>query len=68
MIAAPEQAGPIALVQEKVMYEFADPRLEALPVGQKMLIRMGPENAKKVKARLREIRALVADRSIANPR
>ena len=60
MIAAPEQAGPIALVQEKVMYEFADPRLEALPVGQKMLIRMGPENAKKVKARLREIRALVA--------
>jgi hypothetical protein len=63
MIAAPEPAGPIALVQEKVMYEFADPKLESLPVGQKMLLRMGPENARKVKAKLREIRALVATRN-----
>jgi hypothetical protein len=62
MVAAPEPAGPIALVQEKVMYEFADPKLESLPVGQKMLLRMGPENAKKVKAKLGEIRALVAER------
>jgi len=60
MIATPEHDAPIALVQEKVMYQFADPKLEALPVGQKMLLRMGTENARKVKAKLREIRGLVA--------
>jgi hypothetical protein len=47
-------------VQPKVLYEFADPALEALPSGQKILLRMGPENAARVKAKLREIRALVA--------
>jgi hypothetical protein len=62
MIATPEPAGTIALVQEKVMYEFADPKLEALPLGQKFLLRMGPENARRVKAKLGEIRAQVAGR------
>jgi hypothetical protein len=39
-----------------VFYEFADAELEALPAGQKILIRIGPANAAKVKAKLREIR------------
>jgi hypothetical protein len=44
-----------------VLYEFADPVLEASSAGQKILIRMGRENAVQVKAKLREIRgALVA--------
>lgn len=60
MIATREPAGPIALVQPKVLYEYANPELEALPAGQKIMLRMGPENAKRVKAKLREIRALVA--------
>jgi len=41
------------------MYLYADPKLEELSAGQRTLLRMGPENAAIVKARLRELRALV---------
>ena len=41
------------------MYTFADPTLEALPAGQKLLIRMGPENAAAIEAKLTELRAAV---------
>ncbi|HYC37683.1 MAG TPA: DUF3014 domain-containing protein [Usitatibacter sp.] len=57
LLEAPEPAGPIALAQPKVLYEYADPGLESRSAGQKVLIRMGPENAGRVKAKLREIRA-----------
>jgi hypothetical protein len=39
-----------------VLYEFADPELEARSAGQKLLLRMGPANAARVKSRLREFR------------
>lgn len=57
LLATPEVEGPIRLVQPRVFYEFADPELEALSAGQKLLIRMGPENAAVVKRKLRELRA-----------
>jgi len=57
LLAAPEPTRPIELVRPKVFYEFADDRLEALSAGQKLLIRIGPENAARVKAVLREYRA-----------
>lgn len=61
LLAAPEPKGPILLAQPKVMYEFADPALEELSAGQKIMIRMGPENAARIKAKLKEIReALVS--------
>jgi hypothetical protein len=47
---------PIDLTQPKVLYEFADPSLEQRSAGQKMLIRMGPVNESRVKAKLRDIR------------
>ena len=56
LLATPEPQGPIALVQPAVQYEFADPNLEALSAGQKILVRMGPDNARAVKAKLREVR------------
>lgn len=56
LLAAPEIKGPITLTQPKVLYEFADPALRDLSAGQKMLVRMGPENEAKVKAKLREIK------------
>ncbi|MEJ2700374.1 MAG: DUF3014 domain-containing protein, partial [Desulfuromonadales bacterium] len=56
LLAAPEVQGPIRVVRPSVRYKFADPDLEALSAGQKILIRMGPDNAAKVKAKLREIR------------
>ncbi|HSG87816.1 MAG TPA: DUF3014 domain-containing protein [Pseudomonadales bacterium] len=59
LLATPEVNGDIELKQPSVMYEFADPRLQALLPAQKVLIRMGPANAAKVRARLREMRALL---------
>ena len=60
LLATPEVKGPIVLTTPKVMHEFADPELEARSAGQKILIRMGAENAARVKAKLRELRAQVA--------
>ena len=60
MIATPSMPGQLKLAQPKVLYEYADENLEALPSGQKILLRMGPENAARVKVKLAEIRKLVA--------
>lgn len=56
LLATPEIEGPLHLVQPRVLYEFADPQLEYLSAGQKILLRMGRANELKVKAKLREIR------------
>lgn len=56
LLAAPEVEQPLAVTQSKVLYEFADPDLEGRSAGQKILLRMGGENAAVVKAKLREIR------------
>jgi len=57
LLATPQLTGPIDLVRPNVMYEFADPALEARPAGQKLMIRLGPENATVIKAKLTELRA-----------
>lgn len=62
LLAAPEPHGPIALTQPKVLYEFADPDLEGLSAGQKIMIRMGRENEAKVKKKLRAIRSALTKR------
>jgi Protein of unknown function (DUF3014) len=59
LLATPQPAAPIQLVRPNVMYTFADPALESRPAGQKLLIRMGPENAAAVKAKLTELRAAI---------
>jgi hypothetical protein len=56
LLATPEVEGPIRLARPNVLYEYADPALEKLSTGQKALLRMGPENAAAVKAKLREFR------------
>ena len=56
LLATPTVKEPIELVRPKVLYEFEDPELEDLSAGHKMMIRIGPENAAAVKAKLREIR------------
>jgi Protein of unknown function (DUF3014) len=71
LLTTPEPAGPLAVkltdvkgevasTQPWTRYEFADPQLEALPAGSKALLRMGPDNARKLKAKLREFRAAIA--------
>ena len=56
LLAAPDVQGPVKLIQPSVMYQFADPELEALSAGQKIMVRMGSENAARIKAKLKEIR------------
>jgi hypothetical protein len=56
LLAAPEVKDSLQVVQPKVLYQYADPELEARSAGQKIMIRMGNDNAAKVKAKLQEIR------------
>lgn len=56
LLESPEIKGPVRLIRPKVFYQFADPDLEALSAGQKIMIRIGPENADMTKAVLRELR------------
>lgn len=60
LLATPELAGPIPLERPSVMYRFADPALEARSAGQKLLLRMGPDNAARLKEKLRAIRERIA--------
>ncbi|MAT65542.1 MAG: hypothetical protein CMN57_07835 [Gammaproteobacteria bacterium] len=57
LLATPEVSDPVRLTRPHVLYQYADPELESLSAGQKTLIRMGADNARRVKAKLREIRA-----------
>jgi hypothetical protein len=70
LLATPEPTGPLAvqLVEVKgsvpstrpwVRYEFADPELEARSAGQKILLRVGNEQQRRLKAKLADIRRLV---------
>lgn len=60
LLLAPEIDPPIALVQPKVVYRYADPELESLTAGEKIMVRIGPGNARRVKERLRAIRQRLA--------
>ncbi len=41
------------------LYVFDDPSLESRTAGQKILLRVGPDHAKRLKAKLTEVRALL---------
>jgi len=51
-----EVKGPIPVLRPWLRYEFADPKLESLPAGQKILLRMGPAHQKRLQAKLTEVR------------
>lgn len=59
LLATPEPDGPLRLVKPEAVYLYADESLESLAAGQKTLLRMGPEHAARVRAKLREIRAAI---------
>jgi DUF3014 family protein len=56
LLAAPELGARAKVVQSPVIYKFADPDLEGRSAGQKIMMRMGKQNAVAVKAKLREVR------------
>lgn len=71
LIATPVPAGPLAvtLVDVKgdvpslrpwVRYEYANAAYEGMSAGQKMLLRVGPDNQRRLQARLKDIRQRVA--------
>ena len=67
MLATPDAPAQIKLIRPNVLYQFADPDLEALSAGQKILIRMGPENAARIKAKLRVLRREVTGQPLPTP-
>ena len=49
--------GPVPSTRPWVRYEYTDPALQSLTAGQKIMIRVGAVNERRLKARLREARA-----------
>lgn len=56
LLAAPEPQPPVLLVQPRVLYHYVDPALESASAGQKILMRLGLNDEREVKSRLRAIR------------
>jgi hypothetical protein len=56
LLATPEVNYPLPVVEHIKSYRYADPQLESLSAGQKVLLRMGPENSKRIKEVLRKLR------------
>lgn len=56
LLAVPVPEPPVELVPEGgTAWEYRDPELEELNPAQKHLLRMGPENVRRVQAKLREL-------------
>ena len=60
LLASPDPEPPIRLSHPKIFFEYADPDLESRSAGQKIMMRIGRDNAAEAKTRLREIRQLLA--------
>ena len=78
LLRTPEPAEPMALTltdvkgelkssQPWLRYEFTDPELQQLSAGQKMLLRVGKAHRQTLKAKLTEVRALIARRPSSPP-
>src|SRR5579883_2742302 len=68
LLAAPEPTQPPTVRKQGAFYVYTDPALENLSAGQKMLIHAGPQNEAKIKAKLREIRELLAGQQLPSGR
>lgn len=55
-----EVKGPVASTTPWLRYEYEDPALEARSAGQKMLLRTGAAHTRQLKAKLAEVRTLIA--------
>lgn len=67
LLATPEPEGPVELVRAHVLFAYRDPQLEALSSGQKMLIRMGNDRARRLKRVLQRIRDELTSQGSARP-
>jgi hypothetical protein len=58
-VALVDVKGPIAPERPWTRYEFADERLQSLAAGQKMLLRTGPANHRRLRVKLLDVRRLL---------
>ena len=66
LLSVPVTEGPNALRPVGIGYGYADARLEGLTAAQKQLLRMGPENVRKIQSKLREIAPQVTTRNVSS--
>jgi hypothetical protein len=66
LLETPVPEAPVRLEQPHVLYEFADPQLEALSSGQKALLRLGPQQGETVRRKLVEFRAAIEELGAAS--
>ncbi|PIQ37384.1 MAG: hypothetical protein COW59_07435 [Lysobacterales bacterium CG17_big_fil_post_rev_8_21_14_2_50_64_11] len=59
VLAAPTPPEPIAVQFNGVLYEYVDPALQAASVGHKLMLRMGADNARVFKRKLKRMRLLL---------
>ena len=59
LLSMPKVTQPVKLIRPRILYRYADPDLERLSSGQKILIRIGPDNADRIKKQLRKVRELL---------
>jgi Protein of unknown function (DUF3014) len=64
-VELPDIKGPLKLTRPWVLYRFSDPALEGLSSGQKILLRVGRENEKRLKSKLAEVRKLIAGEEVS---
>jgi Protein of unknown function (DUF3014) len=57
LLAVQIPEGELEVERHLLVYQYADPELEALPAAAKHLLRMGPENARRVQSKLRFLRS-----------
>ena len=53
ILSVPVVAGPIEVEQRVTVYEFADPALEELSPAGKQLLRLGPDNLRRLQSKVR---------------
>lgn len=58
-ITLTEVKGELPSAQPWLRYEFADPALQGLSAGQKLLLRVGPEHRRALKQKIGELRTLI---------
>jgi hypothetical protein len=56
LLDTPAVPVPVEVYTDSVMYRYKDSQLESLTAPQKQLLRTGPENMRRIKAKLREIK------------
>jgi len=55
LLKVPVIDGEIELEPKGIVYAFADPNLERMTAAQKQLLRMGPQNVRRIQGKLREL-------------